>query len=402
MVDPGLHQRVTRLRQHLLGEIDPPDLGAQGVIGRDDAESLCRDPCHRKAGQTSIVAAMRGKPAVSIVIPTYQRRDLVVGAVRSVLAQTQSDLELIVVDDGSVDGTSEALAALDCELRYHRQPNRGVAAARNAGVALARGSIVAFLDSDDRWLPDHLAVLTETFSHQPRTVLVSTSPRHRTEGRAAPDDAVLLQPLPACLYGNPVGWPSSIAVRRADLVAVGGFDEQLPVGEGGELWARLAFRGPFALLQRRTIVKRRTAGSLVERWRDSGAFLDAFETTARRGAEQLDTLPGSAAERLRICAAGAVEFVGALRALVRRDQVSMVASLETACGLLPQLSRDPEALEHRLRLLPFAGNLHVRRHRIATLASVWPDPRSRTAASLRGRLVRRPGLEAYAGGLVEA
>ncbi|MEA2367294.1 MAG: hypothetical protein QOH38_12, partial [Thermoleophilaceae bacterium] len=261
---------------------------------------------------------MRHTPTVSVVIPTYQRRDLVAGAVRSVIAQTYSDLELIVVDDGSVDGTDEALAALGCELRYHRQPNRGVSAARNVGVALARGSIVAFLDSDDTWLPDHLAVLTETFARQPRAVLVSTSPRHRAEGRAEPGDAVLLQPLPACLYGNPVGWPSSIGVRRADLVAVGGFDEQLPVGEGGELWGRLAFRGPFGLLQRQTIVKRRTAGSLVEQWRDSGAFLDAFETTARRGAEQVDALTGSAAERLRSCAAGAVEFVAALRALVRR------------------------------------------------------------------------------------
>jgi glycosyltransferase involved in cell wall biosynthesis len=327
---------------------------------------------------------MRGQPTVSIVIPTYQRRDLVAGAVRSVLAQTYSDFELIVVDDGSVDGTDETLAALDCELRYLRQPNRGVAAARNAGVALARGSIVAFLDSDDRWLPDHLAVLTETFARQPRAVLVSTSPRHRTEGRAAPDDAVLLQPLPACLYGNPVGWPSSIAVRRADLVAVGGFDEQLPVGEGGELWARLAFRGPFGLLQRRTLVKGRTPDSLVERWRDSGAFLNAFETTARRGAEQLDTLTGSAAERLRVCAAGAVEFVAALRALVRRDEGSVVAGLEEACRLLPQLSRDPESLDHRLGLLPFAGNPDVQRYRIAALASAWPDPLSQTAESLRG------------------
>jgi hypothetical protein len=344
---------------------------------------------------------MRRIPTVSVVIPTYQRRDLVAGAVRSVLAQTYNDLEVIVVDDGSVDGTCESLATLDCELRYHRQPNRGVAAARNAGVALARGSIVAFLDSDDRWLPDHLAVLTETFARRPSAVLVSTSPRHRAEGRAAPDDAVLLQALPACLYGNPVGWPSSIAVRRADLVAVGGFDEQLPVGEGGELWARLAFRGPFGLLQRRTIVKQRTPNSLVERWRDSGAFLDAFETTARRGAEQLDTLTGGAAERLRTCAAGALEFVAALRALVRRDEGSVVAGLDEACRLLPQLSGDAESLDHRLRLLPHAGNPRVQRYRITTLASVWPDRRSQTAASLRERTVRLRGLEAYARGLVD-
>jgi len=340
-------------------------------------------------------------PTVSVVMPTYQRRDLVEDAVRSVLAQSYGDFELIVVDDGSADGTGEALAALGC-VRYQWQPNRGVAAARNAGVALARGSIVAFLDSDDLWLPDHLAVLTETLAHQPRAVLVSTSPRHRAEGCAAPDDAVLFEPLPACLYGNPVGWPSSIAVRRADFLAVGGFDERLPVGEGGELWARLAFRGPFTLLERRTIVKRQTARGLVERWRDSGAFLDAFETTARRGAERLDRLTGTAAERLRIGAAGAVEFVTALRALVRQDERSMAAALEEGCRLLPQLSRDVESLDHRLRLLPFAGDPDVRRYRIETLASIWPDRGSQVAASLRSRRVCRRGLEAYATALFEA
>ena len=341
-------------------------------------------------------------PTVSVVIPTYQRRILVEDAVRSVLAQTYRDFELIVVDDGSADGTGEALAALGSDLRYHWQPNRGVAAARNAGVGLARGSIVAFLDSDDRWFPDHLAVLTKTFARRPRAGLVSTSPRHRAEGSASPHHAVLLDPLPACLYGNPVGWPSSIAVRSADFMAVGGFDEELTVGEGSELWARLAFRAPFALLERRTIVKRQTAGGLVERWRDSGAFIDAFEITARRGAERLETLTGTAAERLRICAAGAVKFVTALRALVDKDQRTLVAALGEACRLLPQLSRDVESLNHRLRLLPFAGDRDVRCYRMETLASVWPDPGSQAAASLRGQRVSRPGLMAYARELVAA
>jgi glycosyltransferase involved in cell wall biosynthesis len=339
-------------------------------------------------------------PTVSVVIPTYQRRGLVQDAVRSVLAQTYGDFELIVVDDGSADGTGEALAALGCDLRYHWQPNRGLAAARNAGVALARGQIVSFLDSDDLWLPDHLAAVTETFARQPRAVLVSTTPRHRAEGSATADEAVLLDPLPACWYGNPVGWPSSISVRRADFMAVGGFDEQLWVGEGAEMWARLAFRGPFALLERRTIEKRRTAGCLVESWRDSGAFLDAFELTAWRGAKRLDALSGTAAERLRTCAAGAVEFIAALRALVRGEERSMVVALENACRLLPQLSRDAESLDHRLRLLPFAGDTDVHRNRIETLASVWPDPRSRTAAWLGERMVHSRGLDAYVRELV--
>lgn len=343
---------------------------------------------------------MAALPTVSVVVPTYQRRDLVTDAVRSVLGQSFGDLELIVVDDGSGDGTEAALHAFGKELRYVRQPNRGVAAARNAGIALARGSIVAFLDSDDRWLPDHLAVVAETFARRPEAVLVSTSPRHRAEGAAEPGAAVLFDPLPACLYGNPVGWPSSIAVRREDLVAVGGFDERLPVGEGGELWARLAFRGPFALLQRRTIVKRHTAGSLVERWRDSGAFLDAFEATARRGAEQVGALGGAAAERLRPCADGALEFVAALRALVGGDEQDLATRLERACDLLPQLGRDPESLDHRLGLLPFAGDSDVRRRRVATLAASWPEPASLAGAWLRAQAAPARELDAYARELV--
>src|SRR5438132_3254976 len=100
-------------------------------------------------------------PAVSVIVPTFQRREYVVRAVGSVLAQTYEDFELIVVDDGSTDGTGEALAGLDGRLRYLWQENRGTGAARNTGLRLARGEIVAFLDSDNRWLPHHLGIVTE-------------------------------------------------------------------------------------------------------------------------------------------------------------------------------------------------------------------------------------------------
>ena len=99
-------------------------------------------------------------PLFSVIIPTYQRRDAVVMAARSALGQTIGDIEVIVVDDGSTDGTDLALAALtDPRLRTIVQSNLGAAAARNAGVAIARGRFVAFLDSDDQFLPDHLADL---------------------------------------------------------------------------------------------------------------------------------------------------------------------------------------------------------------------------------------------------
>ena len=122
---------------------------------------------------------------ISVIIPTYQRREYVARAVRSVLVQTFSDFELIVIDDGSTDGTDEALTGLDSRLRYQWQENGGPGAARNAGIALARGEIVAFLDSDNRWLPRHLAIVTDVLERHPEAVLVSATSRPADAGSRA-------------------------------------------------------------------------------------------------------------------------------------------------------------------------------------------------------------------------
>lgn len=113
-------------------------------------------------------------PLVSVVIPTYQRRDLVVEAVESALAQTRGglevDLEVIVVDDGSTDGTAEALAARyagDARVRVVRKENGGTASARNAGLEAAQGAYVALLDSDDLFLPHHLESLLPPLEADP-------------------------------------------------------------------------------------------------------------------------------------------------------------------------------------------------------------------------------------------
>jgi glycosyltransferase involved in cell wall biosynthesis len=110
---------------------------------------------------------------VSIVLPTYKRADTLLRAVASVRAQTFQDWELVVIDDGSTDGTSALLEGVDPRLRLVRQENQGVAAARNRGLREARGDLLAFLDSDDEWTPHHLELAVAFFDAHPGEHLYS-------------------------------------------------------------------------------------------------------------------------------------------------------------------------------------------------------------------------------------
>ncbi len=110
---------------------------------------------------------MTAAPRFSIILPTYNRRDVIMRAVDSVLAQSFGDFELVVIDDGSTDGTRDRLAGLDPRIQVIAQENAGVGAARNVGLAAARGALVAFLDSDDEWPPFHLELASAFFDAFP-------------------------------------------------------------------------------------------------------------------------------------------------------------------------------------------------------------------------------------------
>jgi hypothetical protein len=113
-------------------------------------------------------------PLVSIVMPTYNRADTIPRAIASIQAQTYADWELVVVDDGSTDDTESRISGLDRRLRILRQENQGVTAARNAGLSAVKGDLVAFLDSDDEWLPHHLALATAFFRAHPEEHLFTS------------------------------------------------------------------------------------------------------------------------------------------------------------------------------------------------------------------------------------
>jgi hypothetical protein len=321
-------------------------------------------------------------PAVSVIIPTYERREYVGRAVRSVLAQTFSDFEVIVVDDGSTDGTEEALAGVDPRIRYRWQPNRGVAAARNAGIGLARGGIVAFLDSDNRWLPHHLALVTEALERNPEAVLVSTCFRFQIRGRDGPADAEVVDLLPRLVVSNPVGFTSCIAVRRGALEAVGGFAEDLPVWEDCDLWVRLAMAGPFCLVRNRTLLREVTKGSLKNRGLRSGAYPQAMELSARRVLAELERSARPDAAELVVSCGARLALLEALLALRRGDEAAVRRSLARACAAFPAYSEKPgpvmgvfgHASDDTAALVDV----------MAAVSRLWPDPHADTPLFLRG------------------
>lgn len=113
-------------------------------------------------------------PCISVIIPTYNRCWILKEAIDSVLSQKFSDFEIIVVDDGSTDATNELLSTYGDQITTISQQNKGVSAARNAGISFARGGYIAFLDSDDMWLPEKLSCQHDFFQSHPEALICQT------------------------------------------------------------------------------------------------------------------------------------------------------------------------------------------------------------------------------------
>jgi hypothetical protein len=166
----------------------------------------------------------------------------------SVLAQDFQDFELIVVDDGSHDNTREVVAAFtDARIRYMYQPNAGLSAARNAGIAQAKGKYIAFLDDDDFLLPPSLSVRLDVFKSDPVIGWVSggydaVNSTGEVLKRSRPWSCDADLSLQRWLYECPA-CPSAVMVRRAWLETVGGFDVKQGLQEDWDLWLRLAYAG---------------------------------------------------------------------------------------------------------------------------------------------------------------
>lgn len=203
---------------------------------------------------------------ISVVIPLYNKAATILRAVASVQAQTFTDWELVVVDDGSSDdGAARVEALQDARIRCIRQANGGVAVARNAGLNAARSDWVALLDADDHWGPEHLAWLDRLRQRFPQAVLCGSGCCYvDTQGRvrdiplspqrvSAPDGLSLIDDyfLDAHQHHLPFN-SSSVMLRRDVALAVGGFMRGVTAGEDLLMWARMACAGPVALSATRT------------------------------------------------------------------------------------------------------------------------------------------------------
>ena len=196
--------------------------------------------------------------SVTVIIPTYNRATLLSRALQSVFAQTRAPQEVIVVDDGSTDCTEQIVQEKFPQARYIFQENQGVSAARNKGIQKACGEWIAFLDSDDEWLPQKLEKQFMELQSAPHFQVCHTNEIWIRNGRrvnpmkkhAKYGGHIFQHCLALCLIS-----PSSVLLRRSLFESVGFFDETLPACEDYDLWLRITARYPVLYLEEPCIRK---------------------------------------------------------------------------------------------------------------------------------------------------
>jgi glycosyltransferase involved in cell wall biosynthesis len=194
-------------------------------------------------------------PKVSVIIPTYNRAEYVTQAIDSVLAQTYTDYEIIVVDDGSTDNTKEILLPYMDRIRYIYQENAGASAARNRGIKAAKRDWVAFLDSDDEWLPGKLAVQIRAVERHPQLVAHMVNVNLTDYNDSDPNsflhckfpfegnEGIIDDPFIQHFKYRTIAMPVAVMCRKECAIKAGLFDESFLCGEDYDFMCRLALQG---------------------------------------------------------------------------------------------------------------------------------------------------------------
>lgn len=253
-------------------------------------------------------------PCISVIIPTYNRCWILKEALESVLSQEYKDFEIIVVDDGSNDATAALLSSYGDRITTIYQDNSGVSAARNAGILMAKGNYIAFLDSDDTWLPQKLSCQIDFFRSHPEAAICQTDEiwirngvRVNPKNRHKKPSGMIFEPsLQLCLVS-----PSAVMIQKSLFDEVGLFNEAFPACEDYDLWLRIGLYYPIYLIDRQMVVKRgghddqlsRNPGLDQYRIQSIVNILESHQLTSHRYQAAVDVLK----EKCRIYADGCIK-----------------------------------------------------------------------------------------------
>ena len=195
---------------------------------------------------------------ISVIIPTYNRKNLITRAIKSVINQSLKPFEIIIVDDGSTDGTYEFINQFFPEIRVIRQLNNGVSSARNLGLKNAKGNWIAFLDSDDEWFSKKLEFQKKAIDHSDKYLISHTNEiwirngvrvnqmkKHQKYG-----GSIFEKSLDICRIS-----PSSVLINRKIFEDIGKFDETLKICEDYDFWLRISSKYPVLFLDELLIKK---------------------------------------------------------------------------------------------------------------------------------------------------
>lgn len=219
-------------------------------------------------------------PAISVVIPVYNSSETIARALDSVLAQTLSDYEIVIVDDGSKDDLESALRPYATRVRLLKQANQGASAARNHGARAAVGHYIAFLDADDFWHPSKLELQLAAFRAHPTAALCWTGHGYWRPGEPLPsytltvdqEQAVLSEDFESLFLDPYLGTPG-VMMPKAEFERLGGFREDLHSAEDIDLWLRAAYGGATVLVRAQLFFVVSMPNSLTAQ-RGDGTFKD--------------------------------------------------------------------------------------------------------------------------------
>jgi len=195
---------------------------------------------------------------ISVIVPTYNRAQQLPRALDSILCQSCSPKEIIVVDDGSTDETSALMTSEYPEIVFIQQQNTGVSSARNVGIKRASGDWIAFLDSDDEWLPEKLEIQMKVLYENPEIKICHTNEIWIRNGkRVNPKKkhekfggSIFQKCLPLCCIS-----PSSVIIHKSIFREIGLFDYSLPVCEDYDLWLRITARNSVLYIEEPLLIK---------------------------------------------------------------------------------------------------------------------------------------------------